>query len=109
MSIFLDRIDSVPLYDDEFSFNFSSWLSVLVDTLNETIVELQNQLNGLGDTTFIARKTSAEIDNLIDMNNDPVLEVGAMWFDITISKLKVLVTAAVFGVSDGVTETVMSA
>lgn len=109
MAIFIERIDSVPLNDDDFSYTFNSWLSVMVDTVNEDIVQIQDQLNGDLDATFITRKTSAQITALIDQNKLPVLKVGAIWFDITISKLKVLVTAAVPGISNGVTETVTSA
>ena len=108
MAIFLDRLDSAPLADDDFSFTFNSWVSNVVDTLNENLSDTEEQLNGLGDATFITRKTSAEITALIDMNAIPVLDVGSLWFDTTINKLKVLVTAAVFGISNGITETVTS-
>jgi len=109
MAVFLQKVDSPPLSDDDFSFDFMSWISILVDTLNESIDEIQSQLNGLGSATFITRKTSAQITNLISMTANPVLPVGSLWFDTTINKLKVLVTAAVPSVSNGVTETVTSA
>lgn len=108
MAIFLDRIDPAPLQSDDFSFEFNSWLSILVDTLNETITEIQDHINGEGDATFITRKTTVEITVLIDMNVQPVLPVGSLWFDTTINKLRVLVTEAVPGVSNGITEVVTS-
>lgn len=108
MAIFFDRVDSAPLADNDFSFSFNSWVSNTVDTLNEDISEIQNQFNGLGDATFITNKTTAQINALIAMNTLPVLNVGALWFDTTLSKLVVLVTAAVPGVSNGITETVTS-
>ena len=107
MKIFLDRIDSVPLQNDNFSPDFDSWLSILVDTMNETLKEIQDQLNGEGNATFITRKTSAEIDALINMNATPVLENG-IWIDTTLGKLRFLVTPAVPGISNGVTEVVTS-
>lgn len=45
MAIFLDRIDSAPLNSDEFSFEFTSWVAVLVDTMNETLEDVQDRLN----------------------------------------------------------------
>ncbi len=45
MAIFLDRIDTYSPAAGEFNFLFSSWIAVLIDTLNETIVTIQNSLN----------------------------------------------------------------
>ena len=56
----------------------------------------------------LPEKRSAQIVALIGMNAVPVLDVGSLWFDTTISKLKVLVTAAVPGIANGITETVTS-
>lgn len=53
-------------------------------------------------------QTSANITTLIGMNSQPVLPVGTIWFDTTLGKLRVLTTQAVFGVTDGVTQTVTS-
>lgn len=39
----------------------------------------------------------------------PVMPVGTIWYDTTINKLKVLTTAAVLDISDGVIETITSA
>ncbi len=108
MLIFLDRIDAVPLGDDDFSFEVNSWMSIIADTLNENFQDIETILNGEGLATQVSRKTTAEITAAISMNADPVLEVGAIWFDKTVGKLKVLVTAAVSGVSNGVTETITS-
>jgi hypothetical protein len=59
--------------------------------------------------------TTAQITNLIrglqSGNNPPfkpVLPVGTIWYDTSVGKLKVLTTAAVIGVSDGITETITS-
>jgi hypothetical protein len=45
--VFLDRIDSAPVSHDEFSFVFSSWFSVLVDTLNESFSTIENNFNNI--------------------------------------------------------------
>jgi len=41
----LDKVSPAPLKDENFSAEFISWLSVTVDTLNETIQKIQDQLN----------------------------------------------------------------
>lgn len=43
--ISLQRIDAPPLKDENFSADFSSWLSVTVDTLNEVIAAIETVLN----------------------------------------------------------------
>lgn len=45
MSIILERIDPVPLEADNFSVEFSSWLSVLSDSLNALIQQLEDYIN----------------------------------------------------------------
>lgn len=106
--IFLDRVDAAPLANDDFSFEFNSWAANTIDVLNEVIIDIQDQLNGLNLGTYTTVKTSAEITALISMNAFPVLPVGTTWFDTTLGKLRVLVTAAVPGVSSGITQTVTS-
>lgn len=108
IGVTFNRVSAAPLMDDKFSFSYVSWVANTVDTLNEALNITQNQLNGIGVATFPVRKTSAEISALINMNAFPVLEVGALWFDTTIKKLKFLATAAVPGMSNGITETVTS-
>lgn len=45
MSIFLDRIDAVPVNNDDFSFEINSWMSNLVDTINEDIADIEGSFN----------------------------------------------------------------
>jgi hypothetical protein len=74
----------------------------------------QTLLDGLGPTGFqVTNQTSAGITALIDKSATPILPVGTTWFNTDISKLVVLVTAAVppgpfIPGSNGVTETVTS-
>jgi hypothetical protein len=106
--VFLDRIDACPLDNDDFSYPFNAWCANTVDTLNEIIENIQNQLNGLGTATFITNLTTVQIDALIAMNALPVLPLGSLWFDTTVGKLRVLTTSAIPGIANGVTEVVTS-
>lgn len=56
MALFLDRVDSCPMLSDEFSFEFGSWVSILVDTLNEDIADIQSAISS---TNAVAGITQA--------------------------------------------------
>ena len=71
MSVFLDRIDSVSLAGDDFSFEFNSWLSVLIDTLNEMIRQVQDRLNQPQLQAFSQADIIAAAPNFPD---------GSMWY-----------------------------
>lgn len=60
MSIILDRIDAVPLNSDDFSFEFKAWISVLSDSLNAIIQQLEDFINLLSAPEY----TSAQITTL---------------------------------------------
>jgi len=75
MSIFLDTLDSVPLNSEDFDFQFESWLTHLVDDLNTIILQLQDEINGLGNGLIIPPKTNAEIVAL-----EPDAADGTMWY-----------------------------
>jgi hypothetical protein len=77
MALFLERIDSAPLADDDFSFTFNSWISNLVDTLNEVIVDVQDQFNSGGDGLVVSPKTMSQIALLAVDAQD-----GTMWYAI---------------------------
>ena len=44
MSVLLDRINSAPIANNDFPFDFNQWVANLVDTLNEIIIAIQNAL-----------------------------------------------------------------
>ena len=44
MSVFLDKIDTAPLQSTDFNFEFYSWISALVDTLNETCFGIDTKI-----------------------------------------------------------------
>ena len=75
MPVFLDRIDAVPLEDDSFSVSFNSWTMVLVDTINESLTTIQNNLNGFSDGLVAPSKTQAEIVAL-----GPDAANGTIWY-----------------------------
>ena len=54
MTLFLDRIDSAPVSDSDFSNLFVQWISVLIDTLNETLQTLQDSINFLEAPNYTA-------------------------------------------------------
>ena len=71
---------------------------------------VQSIQSSLSDNGWaVPQQPTANITTLIAMNTLPVLPVGTIWYDITVNKLKVLTTAAVLGISNGVTETITSA
>lgn len=41
MSVFLERVDSAPLETENFGFEFTSWIAVFIDTLNETLRQVE--------------------------------------------------------------------
>lgn len=75
MTIFLDRVDSVPIASNtQFDMQFTQWLWVLVDTLNENWLDIQSALNLLTAMSY----TSAEI---LAMEGDGLLGNGVLLYD----------------------------
>lgn len=54
MAIFLDRIDSAPLSNSQFTFEFNQWVANLIDVLNEVINDTQNAFNTLLASSYTA-------------------------------------------------------
>jgi hypothetical protein len=76
MAIFLDRIDSVPLQGEDFTFEFNSWVAVLVDTLNENLSDIQNALNLFSAPSY----TATEINDMLVAGT---LANGILLYDTT--------------------------
>lgn len=59
MALFLDRIDSAPIVSQNFDPQFLQWLWVLIDTLNETIGDIQDSFNFLTAPNLTAVQIAA--------------------------------------------------
>lgn len=75
MSVFLERIDSLPFSEDEFTFEVEQWLTALVDTLNAVIEEIEGNLNANENGLELPVFTQAEIIGLAATAQD-----GTMWY-----------------------------
>lgn len=51
MGLFLDRINAAPLANESFSFEFNTWVSILVDTMNEILQQIED--------SSVSRETSS--------------------------------------------------
>jgi hypothetical protein len=71
MSIFLDRIDSAPLEADDFSFEMNSWISNLVDSQNENLVDIENAFN------FFVVQSLTQAEIITDSATAPD---GSIWY-----------------------------
>ncbi len=79
MQIGLDRINalsgvSLAQFTDLFDFEFSSWISVLIDTLNEDLNKLENAINNLAAPSFTAAQITAMT---------PTVQNGQIFYDTT--------------------------
>jgi hypothetical protein len=74
-TLFLDRIDAAPLDNDDFSYPFNAWIANTIDSLDEIIIDIQDQFNGLGIPYGPTELTQAEIValNAAGQLNDGVL------------------------------------
>ena len=77
MAIFLDRIDAVPIASNtQFDPQFTQWLWVLVDALNENWFDIQGAFNLLTAIGY----TQTQIT---DMESDGLLSNGVILYDTT--------------------------
>lgn len=74
MTIFLDRIDSAPIINSDFDAQFLQWIWVLVDSLNETINDIQNAFNLLTAMSYTDLEIAA-------MEADGDLVDGVLLYD----------------------------
>lgn len=75
MAIFLDRIDSAPVFGKELPDDFVFWITVFIGSINQTIEEIESILNGNNDGIIAPQKTAAEIAALAVDAPD-----GAIWY-----------------------------
>ncbi|MBP6919295.1 MAG: hypothetical protein KBB94_10325 [Legionellaceae bacterium] len=75
MAIFLDRIDSAPVFGKELPDDFVFWITVFIDSINQTIEEIESILNGNNDGIIAPQKTAAEIAALAVDAPD-----GTIWY-----------------------------
>lgn len=76
MTLFLDRIDAAPIANSNFDAQFLQWLWVLVDSLNESINDIQDAFNLLTAMSY----TAAQI---VAMNVAGDLGNGVLLYDTT--------------------------
>lgn len=76
MTIFLDRIDSAPIMNSEMDGQLLQWFWVLVDTLNENILDIQNAFNFLAAPSY----TAANINTMFTAGQ---LVDGSVLYDTT--------------------------
>lgn len=81
----LDRVDAAPWLDDnKIDYQLKRWITILVDTLNTTIGEIETALNALSQFGLTAPSfTTIQITALaINAPN------GTMWYDTSTNQLK---------------------
>lgn len=90
MITFLDRVNSVPINNDKFSFEINLWLANLVDVLNENYLTLENAINLYNNGLIVPSFTTVEITDLATAAPN-----GTMWYDTTTNNLKAKVNGIV--------------
>lgn len=76
MAIFLDRIDSAPLANNDLPYVLNQWIANLIDVLNEVINDTQNAFNLLTAQSYTATQIS-------DMFTAGTLVNGILLYDST--------------------------
>lgn len=59
MAIFLERVNAVPLQDLNFTPEFAQWLTIMVDSLNEVLADIESLFNELPAPQFTAAEITA--------------------------------------------------
>lgn len=72
LSMFIDRINSAPLQNTDFSFEFVSWVSNLVDSLNQNLISIQGNIH---IASSLQEATQADIIAIA-----PSVQNGAIWY-----------------------------
>lgn len=74
MDVTFNKIDSAPIFGQEFSAEFMQWLSILVDTLNEALDLIQYYLN-------LLQARSYESSEIAALFSDGKLQNGMILYD----------------------------
>jgi flagellar basal body P-ring protein FlgI len=72
MSIFIQRVDSVPLQNTNFPFELDQWLANLADSLNTSFEQIQNAFNLLTAQSYTAAQL-ADTDFTATLSNGIIL------------------------------------
>ena len=59
MTLFIDRVDAAPVLGSQFEYPFATWLSVLVNVLNENIQDIQGYFNLLQAQSYTSVQIAA--------------------------------------------------
>lgn len=76
MTIAFDKVDTAPLFSESFGTYFTNWLSVLVNTINQTAENIADDFNLLTAQPY----TQTEITDLF---NDDLIQNGVLLYDST--------------------------
>lgn len=75
MTAFLERLSAAPLQGDELSFAFESWISILVDTVNEDLQDIENVLFVKQELLDPIVALDAEINSTYIIGNDTLITI----------------------------------
>lgn len=90
MTTFLERINAVPIENENIDMQFHFWLVNLVDTMNESLDILERNINVYNNGLIAPSFTTTEITTLaVSAAN------GTMWYDTDTNQLKAKVNGAV--------------
>lgn len=88
MTFLLDRIDTSPIFGNEFTQDFTQWITILVDTINESFSDIEDGFNfltapNLTAVQIAAMFTAGDFTNgilLYDTTNDEYvgMQAGAL-------------------------------
>lgn len=91
MTVFLERVDSVPVVNVDLPMPLLQWMAVLVDSLNEALAEIQDNINLNTAQSYTAAEIAA-LTNLPDgvilydtTNNEYVGKVSGSLVKFTVT------------------------
>ena len=75
MTVFLTRVDAVPLENDELSMALESWFSNTVDIINTDLDDIENNFNGINGGIIPGSFTTAQITSMAAAARE-----GTIWY-----------------------------